>query len=92
MRTQIYSVYDKRRQVFGPIQQFENEATAVRSMQHFLASHPESIINSNSDDFAMYYLGDFDDCTGDVVNIDCDVVVEFTSLIQEAKNVQKSNE
>lgn len=59
----IYSVFDKKAQVFCSPFVSINDQTAMRDFA-FAANNPESDINRYSIDYSLYYLGAFDDESG----------------------------
>lgn len=86
MKTPLYSMYDKRRQTFGPLMSFENDDVAVRSMRQFIAAHPDSVAVTTPEDFALYHLGYFNDSTGDISPVDdpeTSIVVEMKFIAVE---------
>lgn len=59
----MYSVYDKKGCLFSPPFSAPHNAAAVRMFVD-LSGDSQSTINKFPDDFALYYLGDFNEEIG----------------------------
>lgn len=63
MQYHMFSVYDKKARCFCKPFSSENEQTATRAFV-YAANDPTSDIGRYPTDFALYYLGTFEDSTG----------------------------
>lgn len=80
----IYSMYDSAAQLFLTPMFLPTEQMAIRALSDEMRN-PDSTIVRHHQDYAMYYLGIFndDDGTFDVATIP-QVVVRATALLPEA--------
>lgn len=67
MIKQIFSVCDNKSGVFSNPFTSVNQDTAIRDFAYEV-NQGKSEINRYPEDFALYYLGSFDDMTGNVVH------------------------
>jgi len=68
MITGYYSVYDKKAQAFGQLFPSVTKGSAERAFTENVNT-ADSMANKYPDDFALYQIHDFDDDTGQVVNV-----------------------
>ena len=82
MAKKLYSVYDKKADVYSPIMQFDNDVSAVRNFQQ-ACSQADSLLSRYPDDFRLDYVGDFDCKLGILYPINNPkVIVEAASLVE----------
>ncbi len=62
MKLSIYAMRDQRTGYLQPTFE-QNDASAVRNFEHALMN-TDSLINSHTEDFSVYRLGEYDTCTG----------------------------
>ena len=85
MAKKLYSVYDKKADVYSPIMQFDNDVSAVRNFQQACAQN-DSLLSRYPDDFRLDYVGDFDSKLGILYPINAPkVIVEASSLVESVK-------
>lgn len=63
MLLHVYSVYDKKADMFGPLFLSNNDETAKRDVQNLL-QNPNSTLSQFPGDFDIMLLGNFNDSTG----------------------------
>lgn len=77
MTIKMYSLYDKKTQVYGRPFFAHNDGHAVRLIQDELADN-SFVVARHPDDFSLHCVGAFDDATGNVESMtpskvmDCD--------------------
>lgn len=80
----IVSVRDAKADVFGPPQCFKTEGVAVRSFEDVLkARDGENLMAQFPSDFALYYLGKFNDATGSFSPEMPKVIVQADQIIRK---------
>lgn len=77
---QLYAIFDKKSESYGPLMGVAHEAIAVRefgsacdSSDSFLSKYPE--------DFELHYLGDFSDVRGDCEGTNVKPVVGAAPMV-----------
>lgn len=71
----IYSVFDKRSDIFATPFFSHNDNTAFRSF-HQLRADENSLVSRYPNDFSLFGLGTFDDLTGFITYCDPYLVLE----------------
>lgn len=64
---QIFSVYDRKAEFYGPIFLFSAVGEALRAFQE-LVNDPQSTPGKYPDDFELYRLGYYDEGTGSLTH------------------------
>lgn len=65
MKTKLFSTYDSKAQVYGKIFQARSEAECIRSLKQ-VANDPKHEIGMYAEDYALFYLGEYDDISGKI--------------------------
>lgn len=83
MVKKLYSVYDKKANVYSPIMQFDNDVSAVRNFQQ-ACNQTDSLLSRYPDDFRLDYVGDFDSNLGMLISLQTapKVIVEAAALVE----------
>lgn len=86
MKINLFSFRDVKVGTYGPIQMFQNEAVLKRTMsEHFSAGRSDDL-SKYPNDFDCYFLGTFDDDTGQVDGFESPrLVFNCGVLIEEIK-------
>jgi len=90
MIVRIYSIYDKKAAVFH--KPFTNQNDVIASREFQMACQDPKVVQLSvfPDDFDLYYLGDFDDNTGEMIQKNKPAFVvaaaSFKKLQQEMNN------
>ena len=64
----IYSVYDEKMDGFGIPMFFHSDGVAIRSFSDEVNRRaPDNNLNRHPDDFSLFFLGIFNDKTGEIV-------------------------
>lgn len=64
MQQQVFAIYDTKALMYNlPFFQ-RSQSSAIRTFTD-MANDPKSIINRHPQDFVLYYLGTFDDASGE---------------------------
>ncbi len=66
----VYSIRDNKMETFGTLVYIDNDAVAVRMFGDLILGDKESLMGKHPADFGLYKLGEFDDNTGKMVNLD----------------------
>ena len=74
MLSKVYSVRDKKTEMFNPPFYQATHGEAERSF-HRLVNDPKTNINQFPEDYDLYYLGEFDDNKGQLISMDSPVHV-----------------
>lgn len=82
----IYAVYDKKAMVYAPPFFVNTAIEAVRAFGE-LVSDGRSTVAKYPSDFALYWLGDFDDCSGSFIPVPNGV----PNLVHEAMEFVKGS-
>lgn len=70
MMKKVYSIRDNKMETFGTLVFIDNDAVAVRMFGDLVLNDKESLIGKHPADFGLYKLGEFDDTTGKMANLD----------------------
>lgn len=62
MITRMYVIYDSKSEMYNKPFHMVNEPTAIRAATD-LVRDPNSEISKNPEDYAMFYIGNYDDLT-----------------------------
>lgn len=73
MKYGLYSVLD-RKTGFLPVNADQNDQSARRNFEH--AIQQPGILNTHSEDFVLYKVGEFDNETGDVTHLIPTIICE----------------
>lgn len=76
----IYSLYDKKSELYGNTFTSVNDGTAIREMQQAVSSEG-SVIQKYPSDYALYKVSEWDDESGIIQNADRKLVIELDQLI-----------
>lgn len=79
MKSKLYCAFDKVSEVFYPPQMAVNDDSIVRYLNHAL--NDEAIVPKK--DISVYYVGDFDDNTGEVFYVNPTKIYDFREVIDE---------
>lgn len=63
----LYSIFDEKAQLFGPVFSLLNDVTARRYVEG-LVRNPDSIEHNYKDDFTLYSVGSFHEDNGCIDN------------------------
>lgn len=79
---EIFSVYDKKAELYGPLMTVKRDIEAIRSLEQLVNSKQESTLSQYPADFALYRFGSFDEETGNFKMYDNPVfVLDLNSLL-----------
>ena len=67
MITMVFSIYDNKASAFASPFLQANEEMALRGIRTVISSQPEQMMSQYPEDFELYYLGTFDDQSGEFV-------------------------
>lgn len=84
----IYSIYDKKACVFNKPFTHHNDAIATREFQMAVQDPKIVQLSLFPDDFDLYYLGEFDDQTGDLITKG---KPQFVVAATSFKKIQEAN-
>lgn len=79
MMKKVYSIRDNKMETFGTLVFIDNDAVAVRMFGDLVLNDKDSLIGKHPADFGLYMLGDFDDSTGRMSNLDAPVLLAIGS-------------
>lgn len=84
MKVEIYSIYDEKVDSYSQPFFCVHKQHAIRIFSN-LVNDKSSNINTYPEDFALYFLGSFDDATGlfDNERLSTDIVVQAKDLLKE---------
>jgi hypothetical protein len=82
MKLSIYSVFDSKAQAYIPPFFLQNDAVAVRAFT-FSANNPEHDFGRFPVDYTLFKLGEFDDSTGEVVNLSPALNLGLAAIFKE---------
>ena len=88
MTKRLYSLRDNRLGLFAQPIISHNDAVAIRQFGDIVQDEKMGLIAQHPDDFALYYLGDFDDETGSFASVE-PVCLAFGSDFLTPKDVNK---
>lgn len=77
---QVFSIFDKKALVYNTPFFAVNDRVAVRSLCD-LCSDSRSFVSKHPEDYALYFLGSFDDSTGVVAPTTPSVVCEASACM-----------
>lgn len=87
---EFYAVYDKKAMCFFPPFTTENNVQAIRGIDEAVNSSG-SVLNRYPDDFALYYLGDFDNKKGKISQKEMnELVCECRQLVRPTMSYSAS--
>lgn len=66
MRQRLYSVRDLKAEIFGPMFSSRTDSEAARNFDR-LRRDPQSNIHQYPEDYQLFFMAEFDDATGSVV-------------------------
>lgn len=80
----IYAIFDKKAMIFFPPFCCENKIQAIRGLSGTV-NHSGNVIFDYPDDFALYFLGEFEPSTGNITQpeikyIECEARQLVTSV------------
>lgn len=84
MTMQLYSVYDKKSEVYANPFVLRNNAEALRGFAT-ACNDPKTMMHSNPEDFELVVVGGFNPETGEIIASQCVVIGQAT----EYKQVQQ---
>ena len=67
MQMKMYAVYDKKAKAYMTPFFQHNNAMAQRAFEGS-CKNPDSMMKSHPEDFSLWYLGEFEDTTGEIGN------------------------
>lgn len=76
----LFSVYDKKADLFGPPFLAENEGVAVRMFEQMVMA-PENMVSSYPEDFTLECIGTFDPATGVVERANIGQIATATAVM-----------
>lgn len=84
MKVRIYSVYDRKGQLFNQPFFAANDAMAVRTIYMREKVDP-GLLSEFPEDFLLVYIGEFDSDSGDIKGLDhkFDTVSEVRNILKE---------
>lgn len=90
MVLRMYSVYDKKSQVYHPGQYCHNDPHALRffSMQF---ENKDSVMGKYPEDFDIYRVGEFDDSTGLVKSCTPEYIINVYALLNASNGRKMEN-
>lgn len=83
----MYSLYAIRdvKTGFLTLTQDVNDASACRNFEHAVLNHQDSLFFSHPEDYALYYLGDFDSDSGVISPVELpQLCLEASSVLSKA--------
>lgn len=81
MKLQMFSIYDFTAQAYGTPFFTVNKASAQRMVSD-LVNNPQSYVYNHVDDYALYFLGVFDDQDGNFeTSVPPDMICRCSSLV-----------
>lgn len=79
MKTNLYSIYDRKANFYSAPFSEVNEVCAIRQFQSQYAQHPYK------DDFELYFVGEYDNETGIIFAVDKPQFIVSYSSFAEVK-------
>lgn len=80
MKRNMYSVFDAKSMTFGMPMFVVNDAVMFRMMKDEMAK--ESMLSAHPEDFAVYYLGVFEDEFGKVEPVSPVVIFQLSAFVE----------
>ena len=84
----VYSVFDSASGVYAPPMAYVAEGEAIRDFGDF-AVNPDSKIALHPEHFSLWYVGQFNDATGEFVQDMVTVVARAHELIAQSRSIDK---
>lgn len=78
----MYAVYDKVAEIFMPAFSCENHAKAIQGFSD-VANDPKGVVIKHPSDYELYFLGSFDQSTGETIN-----TIQHLAVAKELLKVQ----
>ena len=79
MKNKLFSIYDKVKEEYGPLNSHKTIGDAIRAVQ-IVTQQKDNILGSRPKDFSLWELGEFDDENG-VSGLKPKLVVEVSELM-----------
>lgn len=79
----LYSVYDKKSQIFGTPFTEINDGTAIRAIQDLISSNSSHPFARHGEDFELVRVGSFNEQSGNIDEDPQGKVIEINQLNQE---------
>lgn len=77
----IYSIYDKKAEIYLPPFMEAANGTAIRKMQDMVAdANPNNVLHHHSADFDLVKLGEFSEISGGIIVKDTEVLINLAQL------------
>lgn len=86
MTRNIYSVFDVKAELYGPIFMMKSHGEALRGFQD-LVEDKNTMPGRHPGDFKLVHLGSFDDITGFISPVEPVLTLSFGSDLVSASNV-----
>lgn len=67
MLKRIYSIYDQKAGLFGPLMAFNRDGEAMRALDSTVNSQKQSQVSTHPEDFKMFFMGTFDEESGEMI-------------------------
>lgn len=85
--TNLYSIFDVKTSVYGPLMSFQNDASAIRSFQEMLISGDKnSMLALYPTDYMLFVVGKFNQENGQLEGVMPTMVISGTECITNAIN------
>jgi len=68
MQVKLYSIYDKKAQTYAPPFAYPYHGQAIRAFSD-LVQDQRSSVNKHPGDYALFFLGEYDDNTGELISL-----------------------
>nr|DAJ46321.1 MAG TPA: DNA binding protein [Microviridae sp.] len=81
----VYSVYDKKNGMYGPVMVFNSNVDCIRAMEMDLMRH-DSVVANYPFDFCLHCLGKFDTHNGLLTADKIENIYEFGSFVRDSEN------
>lgn len=83
MADNVYTIFDKKAQVYGPLFTAQNDPTAIRQVQ--MMQEGESLLSQHPDDFAVFRIATYDNQTGVLTGNAALFVYNLNNQIEETE-------
>lgn len=82
MRMKVYTIYDKKSQVYTPPMVFHNDGHATRELQMQLRGNAKAVMSQYPADYDLLCICEWDDTSGQIGTCARRIVLSLDALVQ----------
>lgn len=86
---QLFSIYDNKSRAFQAPFVHSNESTALRALAGSIGERPGDMLAKYPEDFELFYLGTFDDNTGEYETVTARSIGNIKILLNNQEEDEK---